>query len=187
MHRDQNKRTQNLKQGLFFLCAYRGLAIPVLHDINVSQTLQCLTDVLRTVTLSSLFFLQYHLKTSQQSVGEPDFCLQLLRQRAEEKRQKNDTDCKYILPKETYEINRSGWTQLADCLLTLHHARPYGFSNHYLGCSWNTNHILQKHCMESSLRRITVLYQNRITKTLQSALFGFCVKIRLKLISAHFV
>lgn len=103
------------------------------------------------------------------------------------KDKKNDTDCKYILPKETQEINRSGWTQLADCLLILHHARPYWFSNHYLGCSWNTNHILQKHCMESSLRRITVLYQNRITKTLQSALFGFCVKIQLKQISAHFV
>lgn len=155
--------------------------------MNVSQTLQCLTDVLRTVTLSSLFLLLYPLKASWQSVGEPDFCLQLLRQQAEEKRQKKDTDCKYIWPKETYEINRRGWTQLAGFLLILHCSRAYGFSYHYLGCSWNTKHILQKHSMESSLRRITVLYQNRIMKTLQSALFGFCVKIQLKQISAYFV
>lgn len=92
------------------------------------------------------------------------------------KDQKNDTDCKYILPKETYEINRSGCSQLANCLLILHHPRAYGFSNHYFGCSWNTKHILQKHYVQSSLRRIAVLYQNRITKTVQSALFGFCVK-----------
>lgn len=35
-------------------------------------------------------------------MGEPDFWLQLLRQQAEEKRQKNDTDLKYILPKDMY-------------------------------------------------------------------------------------
>lgn len=34
--------------------------------------------------------------------------------------------------------------------------------------------------MERSFRRIRVLYQNRITKTLQSALLGFSVKIQLK-------
>lgn len=74
---------------------------------------------------------------------------------------------KYILHKETYVIYRSGWTQLADCFLILQHSRAYRFSNQYLHCSWNTKLILRKHCMERTSRRVSVWYQNRITKTLQ--------------------
>lgn len=40
--------------------------------------------------------------------------------------------------------------------------------------------------LERIFRRIRVLYLNRITKTLQSALLGFSVKIQLKEVYAHF-
>lgn len=39
--------------------------------------------------------------------------------------------------------------------------------------------------MERTFRRVSVLYQNRITKTLQSALLGFSVEIQLKEVYAH--
>lgn len=148
--------------------------------MNVSLTVQHLMDVLRTVTLSCLFFLLHPLKTSWQSVGEPDFCLLLLMQQTvgkKKKRHKNDTACKYVLPMETQ--NKLKQTQLADCLFILHHSRARGFSNHYLGCSWNTKHFLQKYCVEISLKRITILYQT-ITETLQSALFGFDFSVKIQ-------
>lgn len=97
--------------------------------------------------------------------------------RKKKKRHKNDTACKYVLPMETQ--NKLKQTQLADCLFILHHSRARGFSNHYLGCSWNTKHFLQKYCVEISLKRITILYQT-ITETLQSALFGFDFSVKIQ-------
>lgn len=177
MHRTKTKGLRTWNKGYFSCMLTEGYLCPTWHEcVTHSSVLNWCLEEFHSLLL---FLTAIPLESLTALCRRAWFLSPVAEAASRSKKIKKNTDCKYILHKETYIIKRSGWTQLADCLLILHHSRAYRFSNHYLD-SWNTKLILHKHCMEKSFRRIRVLYQSRITKTLQSALLGFCVKIQLK-------